>query len=205
MAENMCRRFKSVWGEFSDQLDGGNYKFTDDTYSDNLFTDKNYGNDIDKVNAVSFWLFEQNLWDSSSSSINAKSNTDIVHYIVIWLIHMLRLKGDEKVKEFYNKCINDDDNYIKSIKDTNTNAYKSYMGLINSKLCLMNTGIKDISTFYDAFKSLCNMYNEFDGDSPDCTQCLDDANKFAKKYEILFNKNNNDTDTEDSLYSQILS
>ncbi|SCL86381.1 Plasmodium variant antigen protein Cir/Yir/Bir, putative [Plasmodium chabaudi adami] len=203
MAENMCTGFKTVWDDFSDQLDGGKYKFNDDEYSTNLFTNKS-DNDIDKVNAVSFWLFEQNLWDDSSFTINEKSNTDIVHYIVIWLIHMLRLKGDDKVMEFYNKCINDGDNYIKSIKYTNTNAYKSYMGLINSKLCLMNTGIKDISTFYDAFKSLCNMYNEFDGDDPSCTQCLDDANKFAEKYEILFN-NNNGTDTEGNLYSQILS
>lgn len=114
---------------------------------------------------------------------------------------MLRLKGDDNVTEFYNKCINPAQGYTNSIKDTNTNAYKSYMNLINTKLFLMNGGINDISKFYDAFKSLCNMYNEFDGDSPYCTQCLDDAKKFAKKYETLFN----DTDTEGSLYSQILS
>ncbi|SCL92899.1 Plasmodium variant antigen protein Cir/Yir/Bir, putative, partial [Plasmodium chabaudi adami] len=158
-----CRNFNNVWNDIPDQLDKGNYNFKDDTYSDNLFTDKSYGNDIDKVNAVSFWLFEQNLWDDSSSSINDKSNIDIVHYIVIWLIHMLRLKSDgktDKVMEFYNKCINDDMSYINSIKNTNTIAYKSYMGLINSKLSLMNKGINDISKFYDAFKSLCNMYNE---------------------------------------------
>ncbi|SCM00990.1 CIR protein, partial [Plasmodium chabaudi adami] len=188
----------------------GNYKFNDDVYSDNLFTKKS-DNDIDKVNAVSFWLFEQNLWDCSSPSINAKSNTDIVYYIVIWLIYMLRLKGGDQigdVTKFYNKCINPAQGYIDSIKNTNTNAYNTYKNLIDHKLYLMNTGIKDISIFYDAFKLLCKMYNEFEGDNPDCTKNLNDAKKFAEKYEILFNNNNNndtDTDTEDSLYSQILS
>ncbi|SCL82962.1 Plasmodium variant antigen protein Cir/Yir/Bir, putative, partial [Plasmodium chabaudi adami] len=108
----------------------------------------------------------------------------------------------DNVMKFYDTCINDDQSYINSIKDTNTNAYNIYKDPINSKLKLMNEGIKDISTFYDALKLLCNMYNDFSEDDPNCTQCLDDAKKFAKKYETLFN--NNDTDIEDSLYSQIL-
>ncbi|SCL86011.1 CIR protein [Plasmodium chabaudi adami] len=201
MTENMCRRFKTVWGDFPDQLDKGDYKFNDDGYSD-LFTNIKCDNDIDKINVVSFWLFVQNFGDDSSFTINEKSNIDIVYYMVIWLIHMLRLKDGgqiDNVTEFYNKCINTGQSYINSANNART--YESYMGLINSKLCLMNEGIKDISKFYDAFKSLCNMYNGFNPDSPYCTQCLDDAKKFAKKYEILFN----DTDAEDSLYSQILS
>ncbi|VTZ66767.1 CIR protein [Plasmodium chabaudi chabaudi] len=203
MAELMCQRFNNVWTDFLDQLDEGKYKFTDDGYSDNLFTNKS-DDDLNKINAVSFWLFEQNLWDCSSSSINEKRNTDIVYYIVIWLIHMLRLKGDgqiDNVIKFYNTCIQPTREYINSIKDTNANAYNIYKKLIDNKLYLMNRDIKDISKFYDAFKSLCNMYNGFNPDDSDCTQCLDDTKKFAKKYEILFN----DTDTEDSLYSQILS
>ncbi|SCL90819.1 Plasmodium variant antigen protein Cir/Yir/Bir, putative, partial [Plasmodium chabaudi adami] len=184
----------------------GNYKFNDDEYFKNFFTNKSCDNDIDKVNAISFWLFKQNLWDSSSSSINAKSNTDIVYYIVIWLIYMLRLKdGDQtsNVIKFYNTCIQPSPEYINSIKDTN--AYNIYKKLIDNKLYLMNKDIKDISKIYDALKSLCNMYNEFDGDDSGCTENLDYAKKFAEKYEILLNNNNNDTDTEDSLYSQILS
>ncbi|SCL82616.1 Plasmodium variant antigen protein Cir/Yir/Bir, putative, partial [Plasmodium chabaudi adami] len=200
-----CRKFNNVWNDFSDQLNEGKYTFNDDGYSTNLFTNKS-DNDIDKVNAVSFWLFEQNLWDCSSSSINANSNTDIVHYIVIWLIYMLRLKDNgqiDNVMKFYNTCINPNQEYINSIKDTNTNAYNIYKDLINSKLYLMNEGIKDISKFYDALKSLCNMYNEFEGDNSDCTPNLDYAKKFAEKYEILLN--NNDTAIEGNLYSQILS
>ncbi|VTZ66333.1 CIR protein [Plasmodium chabaudi chabaudi] len=203
MTENMCRRFKTVWGDFPDQLDNGNYNFKDDTYFKDFFTNKSCDNDIDKVNAISFWLFIQNFGDGSSLTKDVNSNTNIFHYIMIWLIYTLKLKSDGNVMEFYNTCINGDDNYIKSIKDTN--GYNIYKDPIKSKLLSMNTGIEDISKFYDALKSLCKMYNEFDRDKPDCTQCLDDANKFAEEYEILFNNNNNGTDTEGSLYSQILS
>ncbi|SCL87559.1 Plasmodium variant antigen protein Cir/Yir/Bir, putative, partial [Plasmodium chabaudi adami] len=199
-----CQRFNNVWNDFPDQLYNGNYKFTDGGYSD-LFTNINCDNDIDKVSAVSFWLFKQNFGDGLSFTKNAKSNTDIVYYIVIWLIYMLRLKRDgqiDKVMKFYSKYINIGEDQINFTNDVRT--YKSYMGLIDNKLYLMNTGIEDISKFYDALKLLCKMYNEFDRDDSDCTQCLDDAKKFAENYEILLN-NNNDTDTEGSLYSQILS
>ncbi|SCL86227.1 CIR protein [Plasmodium chabaudi adami] len=204
MTENMCRRFKTVWDDFPKSVgkDGNNQSIING-YCETLFNKKSCDNDIDIVNAVSFWLFEQNFGDGSSLTKNVNSNTNIFHYIMIWLIYTLKLKSDGNVTKFYNKCINGDDNYIKSIKDTNTNAYNIYKDPINSKLLSMNKGINDISKFYDAFKSLCNMYNDFSEDDPDCRQCLDDAKKFAEKYEILFNNNNNDT--EDSLYSQILS
>ncbi|SCL87760.1 Plasmodium variant antigen protein Cir/Yir/Bir, putative, partial [Plasmodium chabaudi adami] len=202
MAELMCRRFKSVLPDFSESVgeDGSSQSNIDD-YCETLFNNKKCDNDIDKVNAISFWLFVQNFGDGSSLTKNVNTNTNIFHYFMIWLIHTLKLKSDDKVMEFYNTCINPDQDYISSIKDTN--AYDIYKDPINSKLYLMNEGINDISKFYDAFKSLCNMYNGFDPDDSDCTQNLNDAKKFAEKYEMLLN--NNDTDTEDSLYSQILS
>ncbi|SCL92430.1 Plasmodium variant antigen protein Cir/Yir/Bir, putative, partial [Plasmodium chabaudi adami] len=197
-----CRKFDNVWNDFPESVgEDGNYKFTDDGYSENLFTKKICDNDIDKVNAVSFWLFVKSFGDDSSFTKNVDGNTNIFHYIMIWLIYTLKLKSDDKVMEFYNKCINVGEDYISSIKDTN--AYDIYKKLIDNKLFLMNRDIKDISIFYDALKSLCKMYNEFGDDDSSCTENLDYAKKFAKKYEILLN--NNDTDTEDSLYSQILS
>ncbi|SCL98993.1 Plasmodium variant antigen protein Cir/Yir/Bir, putative, partial [Plasmodium chabaudi adami] len=201
-----CRRFKTVWTDFPKSVvEDGNSQSNINDYCEALFNNKNCDNDIDKVNAVSFWLFVQNFGDGLSLTKNVNSNTNIFHYIMIWLIYTLKLKSGDKtdnVMKFYDTCINDDQSYINSIKDTNTNAYNIYKDPINSKLKLMNEGIKDISTFYDALKLLCNMYNDFSEDDPNCTQCLDDAKKFAKKYETLFN--NNDTDIEDSLYSQIL-
>ncbi|SCL87196.1 Plasmodium variant antigen protein Cir/Yir/Bir, putative, partial [Plasmodium chabaudi chabaudi] len=200
MAELMCRSFYNVWSDFPESVgEDENSQLKIKDYWETLFKNKKCDNYIDKVNSICFWLLVQNFGDGSSFTKNVNSNTDIVYYIVIWLIHMLRLKGDDNVMNFYNNFINPDQSYINSINDYNT-----YKNLIDSKLLLMNTGIEDISKFYDALKSLCKMYNGFDDDDSDCTQCLDDAKKFAKKYEILFNKNNNN-DTEDSLYSQILS
>ncbi|SCL85411.1 Plasmodium variant antigen protein Cir/Yir/Bir, putative, partial [Plasmodium chabaudi adami] len=174
MTENMCQKFNNVWSDFSDSVDEyGNYTFNDDGYSTNLFTNKKCDNDIDKVNAVSFWLFVQNFGDNFSLTKNVDSNTNIFHYIMIWLIYTLKLKSDDKVMEFYNTCINPDQDYISSIKDTN--SYDIYKDPISSKLYLMNRDIKDISKFYDALKSLCNMYNEFEGDNSDCTPNLDYA------------------------------
>ncbi|SCL86808.1 CIR protein, partial [Plasmodium chabaudi adami] len=205
MAEFMCKRFENVWDDFPESVDeDGNCQSNMSDYWETLFTKKCCDNDIDKVNAVSFWLLVQNFGDGSTFTKNVNSNTNIFHYIMIWLIYTLKLKSDEKidnVMKFYNTCINPTSEYINYIKDTN--AYNTYKDLINSKLYFMNTGIKDISIFYDALKSLCKMYNEFAEDDSDCTKNLGDAKKFVEKYEILLN--NNDTDTEDSLYSQILS
>ncbi|SCL86229.1 CIR protein, partial [Plasmodium chabaudi chabaudi] len=205
MAENMCQRFKTVWDDFPEGVgEDGNSQVKIKEYWDILFKNTNYDNYIDKVNAVSFWLFVQNFGDNFSFTKNVDSNTNIFHYIMIWLIYTLKLKSDDKtdkVVKFYNTCINHDQSYISAIK--NTKDYNIYKGPINSKLYLMNKGIKDISIFYDALKSLCKMYNEFGDDDSGCTENWDYAKKFVEKYQILLN--NNDTDTEDSLYSQILS
>ncbi|SCL88749.1 Plasmodium variant antigen protein Cir/Yir/Bir, putative, partial [Plasmodium chabaudi adami] len=163
MAEFMCQRFKTVWDDFPEGVgEDGNSQLKINDYWETLFTKKCCGNDIDKVNAVSFWLFVQNFGDNFSFTKNVDSNTNIFHYIMIWLIYTLKLKSDDKtdnVMKFYDTCINDDQSYINSIK--NTNDYNIYKNLIDNNLYFKNTGIKDISIFYDAFKSLCNMYNGF--------------------------------------------
>ncbi|SCL91342.1 Plasmodium variant antigen protein Cir/Yir/Bir, putative, partial [Plasmodium chabaudi adami] len=201
-----CKRFENVWDDFPESVDeDGISQLNISDYWETLFNNESGDNYIDQVNSICFWLLVQNFGDGSSFTKDVNSNTNIFHYIMIWLIYTLKLKSDEKidnVMKFYNTCINYDMNYINSIK--NTKDYNIYKNLIDSKLYFMNTGIKDISKFYDAFKSLCNMYNEFAEDDSDCTKNLGDAKKFVEKYEILLNNNNNN-DTEDSLYSQILS
>ncbi|SCL87938.1 CIR protein, partial [Plasmodium chabaudi adami] len=205
MAEFMCRKFDNVWNDFPDGVgEDGNCQSSINDYWETLFNNKKCDNYIDIVNSICFWLLVQNFGDGSSFTKDVNSNTNIFHYIMIWLIYMLRLKDNgqiDNVMNFYNTCINPNQEYINSTK--NSHVYSSYMNHINTKLFLMNRDIKDISKFYDAFKSLCNMYNEFNDDDSDCTKNLNDAKKFVEKYEILLN--NNDTDIEGSLYSQILS
>ncbi|ETB57377.1 hypothetical protein YYC_04790 [Plasmodium yoelii 17X] len=60
--------------------------------------------------------------------------------------------------------------------------------------------IKSISKFYDAFKSLCNMYTKFNDSTSDCTKCLNDAKEFAKKYKEL---NDDSSITNDSSYNKL--
>ncbi|SCL88906.1 Plasmodium variant antigen protein Cir/Yir/Bir, putative, partial [Plasmodium chabaudi chabaudi] len=86
--------------------------------------------------------------------------------------------------------------HVASTRDSN------YKEIINKKINLMNANKNIISKFYNVFKSLCNMYNDFNEDDPDCTQCLDDAQKFVDEYQKFLNNNN--VDIDDSSYKQIL-
>ncbi|ETB58525.1 hypothetical protein YYC_03894 [Plasmodium yoelii 17X] len=82
--------------------------------------------------------------------------------------------------------------------------YNSYKDLLDDKK-IVNFDINNMSKFYDAFKSLCTMYYEFNGDNKKCKKYLDDDsddNEFFKKYKEL-NKDSNIS--ENSLYKQILS
>ncbi|SCL93795.1 Plasmodium variant antigen protein Cir/Yir/Bir, putative, partial [Plasmodium chabaudi adami] len=200
-----CQRFNNVWNDFPESVgEDENSQLKINDYWDTLFKNKSCDNDIDKVNAVSFWLFVQNFGNGCSFTKNVDSNTNIFHYIMIWLIYTLKLKNDgqtNNVMEFYNTCINHTSEYINYIKDTN--AYNTYKNLIDNKLYFKNTGIKDISIFYDALNILYYLYHEISDKHSDCTKNLDYAKKFAEKYEVLLN--NNDTGIDDSLYSQILS
>ncbi|WBY56185.1 PIR protein [Plasmodium yoelii yoelii] len=64
---------------------------------------------------------------------------------------------------------------------------KIYMEVINEKIESMNIDIKDISNFYDAFKSLCNMYSEIDVENYQCNKCLENAGEFFEKCEKVKN------------------
>ncbi|ETB56470.1 hypothetical protein YYC_05543 [Plasmodium yoelii 17X] len=51
----------------------------------------------------------------------------------------------------------------------------------------MDIDIKDISNFYDAFKSLCNMYSEIGAYDDQCNKCLENAGELFENYEKLKN------------------
>lgn len=133
----------------------------------------------------------------------AKSN--IVEYIIIWLGYVLNLKNDKSINnlnEFYNKYIDKYNEYSKTVDDYSDNNNNSYKDLINQKKHLMNFGTKDMSKFYDAFKSLFNMYTECNTTDPYCTKYSKYANQFVEKYK---NHNENSNNTEGNSYGKILS
>ncbi|VTZ71870.1 PIR protein [Plasmodium yoelii] len=202
MAEFMCERLNNVWIDFPDTLTNGNYKFNGDELF-NSYCNNNCKTELDKVNGICLWLFEKSFGNNSSFVNNAQSNINIVEYIIIWLSYMLSLKSHEEItniNDFYDKYIKNGEKYIKEINDVND--YKSYKDLIDKKQYLMNINKNVISKFYNALKSLCNMYNEFNDDDPDCKTYSEKAKEFIEKYKELNEDNNN---TKDSPYNQILS
>ncbi|EAA16390.1 putative yir1 protein, partial [Plasmodium yoelii yoelii] len=162
--------------------------------------------DIDKINGACLWLFEQLI-------LKNKKGINMAEYIIIWLSYMLNLKNDKKIKnfnDFYTNYIEKNGYYIKCDNRGNDcsdelkeiTKYTNYKEIIDTKKELLNINFEYLSKFYDAFKSLCNMYTELAAGESKCKKCLENANEFVKTYDEL-NKNSNIT--KDNPYYQVLS
>ncbi|VTZ71880.1 PIR protein [Plasmodium yoelii] len=202
MNKEVCNMFFAVRGWFPDELDNGNYQFNDNNQYKQHFNKETY-TDNDKINGLCLWLFQAIFGNSVSFKKYANSNINVVVYILVWLSYKLNQKTDNgitKLMDFYTGHMQNVNEYQKPIDDTG--AYNSYYDLMNKKKYLMEMNIKYISKFYDAFKSLCEMYTEFDEDNPKCEKYLEGDNEFVKKYDQL--KKDSDIN-EDDAYSQIFS
>ncbi|VTZ78684.1 PIR protein [Plasmodium yoelii] len=162
--------------------------------------------ELDKINAACLWLFEQLI-------LKNKNDINMAEYIIIWLSYMLNLKNDQKINnlnDFYTNYIENNtyytncDNGGKNCSDKlqKTTGYTNYKEIIDKKKELLSINLGDMSKFYDAFKSLCNMYTELRAGESNCEKCLENAKEFVKTYDE-FNKNSNIT--KDSPYYQVLS
>ncbi|CDU16864.1 PIR protein [Plasmodium yoelii] len=111
----------------------------------------------------------------------------IVEYASLWLSHKLNQKthnGTTKLYDFYTNHIETNNCYKGNISTDSGEHINT--GVIEEKIRSMNMDIKDISNFYDAFKSLCNMYSERDVIT-ECKTCLENAGEFFEKCEIVKN------------------
>ncbi|ETB57376.1 hypothetical protein YYC_04792, partial [Plasmodium yoelii 17X] len=162
--------------------------------------------DLDKINGACLWLFEQLF-------VRNKKNINMAEYIIIWLSYMLNLKKESeitKLNDFYSKYIENNthytncDNDVKDCSDTlkKITGYTNYKEIIDNKINVITIDINDMSKFYDAFKSLCNMYTELVAGESKCEKCLENANEFVKIYDEL---NKNPNITKDCPYYQVLS
>ncbi|SCL83841.1 BIR protein, partial [Plasmodium berghei] len=178
------------------------YYFKDDQHLKKYCDNENCGSDLEKVNAGCLYLLYTFFGSSDMFKSVAKSNIDIVEYIMIWLVYMLNLKKQENktnLQYFYDTYINND-KYKKPI--TGVMEYNSYKDLIDQKTYFMTIDINDIFKFYDAFILLCEMYTGFDTKPSNCTKCSDKASQFVKKYKEL---KENSNITENSPYYKLLS
>ncbi|EAA18776.1 putative yir1 protein [Plasmodium yoelii yoelii] len=172
----------------------------------------NCDTNLDKIKAGFLWLFEKNcskyeITDEDgqggtheNTCYNEKNINAIFLYIISWLSYKLNQSSEHnftKIKDFYNAYVNDNTEY----NDLITNAQKctNLKEIIDQKSDLLDINIKDMSDFYDAFKSLCNMYNSVATSKHDTL--LDNAINFFNEYTEI----NDYYNIENSPYSQILS
>ncbi|VTZ73142.1 PIR protein [Plasmodium yoelii] len=114
----------------------------------------------------------------------------LVEYAILWLSYKLNQKkenGTTRLNDFHTGHIKQNGCYNKQIAAGSGSGKKIHMGVIDTKIESMNIDIKDISNFYDAFKSLCNMYSEIGAEDYQCNKCLENAGELFEKYEKLKN------------------
>ncbi|ETB58548.1 hypothetical protein YYC_03877, partial [Plasmodium yoelii 17X] len=90
------------------------------------------------------WIDDENL-DSDK----------LVEYAILWLSYRLNQKkesGTTKIYNFYTNNVETNNKYEENISTNN----KIKKDVICKKIKSIDIDIKDISNFYDAFKSLCN-------------------------------------------------
>ncbi|ETB58540.1 hypothetical protein YYC_03869 [Plasmodium yoelii 17X] len=117
--------------------------------------------------------------DETTFQNDAKGNIYIVQYILIWLRYILNLtKTDENdsIDSFYKKYIVGNDKYNNNMK--HISGYKSYKDLIDRNNYILNMDMSIISKLYDAFNTLCGIYNDLDTSNSNCTQHSEKARQF---------------------------
>ncbi|CDS44036.1 PIR protein [Plasmodium yoelii] len=191
MSYKVCKSINEIDTYFIDDLNNSGKGISMDILSMYCPDDKCSS---DEQRIISGFIFLLNMFDEE----NLK-NDKLVEYAILWLSYKLNQKtqnGSTKLKEFYTKHIKTNSKYKDNIPtDNNIN-----MGVIDTKIESMNMNIKDISNYYDPFKSLCNVYSELDPEKKQCKTCLENAGEFFEKYEK--HKNSLDITKGDS-YSQL--
>ncbi|ETB61180.1 hypothetical protein YYC_02106 [Plasmodium yoelii 17X] len=156
-----------------------------------LFSYDNCSNDDPKLTSEFIALLS--LFNGIVSSENLDSDENLysdklVEYAILWLSYRLNQKaqnGTTTLNEFYTKDIERNSCYKENIGVKSGD--KITKDVIKKQISSMNIDIKDISNFYDALKSLCNMYSELDENNNQCKTCLESAGEFFEKCEKIKN------------------
>ncbi|CDS44435.1 uncharacterized protein PY17X_0220701 [Plasmodium yoelii] len=161
---------------------------TFETFFNLYCPDDNCDTDDNKVSSTFISLIK------SFENIDDKEKFEsdkLAEYAILWLSYKLNQKtqnGTTTLNNFYTEHIKKNKHYNKEINADRDSGNKISKGVIETKISSMNIDIKDISNFYDAFKSLCNMYSEINAENnTECKPCLENARELFEKYEKLKN------------------
>ncbi|EUD71217.1 hypothetical protein YYG_03272 [Plasmodium vinckei petteri] len=149
-------------------------------------------NNDQKVSSVFIGLLNFLIGNNEENIESSK----LAEYAILWLshkIHQYKKTETTKLKDFFTKHIETNTHYNEKI--TNCNDNTTNKEFIDKKKYLMNMDIKDISNFYEAFEILCKMYNTCNETTKICTDFLEKAEEFAKKYKELNKDSNNKSDS----------
>ncbi|CDS44125.1 YIR protein, partial [Plasmodium yoelii] len=203
MDADICKKFQDLRNSLSDNLNAsGSYEFTNEDDFKDYCTGNKCNDDTGKISAGCLYLLDAFFKDNSVFNSVAKSNINIVEYIIIWLSYMLiftPIYENTSIEPFYKKYINNDNKYNQEINDVT--AYTSYKDLIYKKENLMSISIIDMYIFYDAFILLCDMYIKLEKNS-NCDNYLEKAKNFVEIYDVL---NEDYYSGKGSPYNQLLS
>ncbi|EAA22876.1 putative yir4 protein, partial [Plasmodium yoelii yoelii] len=197
-----CEKFQEVRNSLSDELSSGSYKFNDVEFLNKYCDSNTCQSDLDKISAGCLYLLDQFYKNGGILPPPAKNNINIVDYILIWLNYMLNLgksKEKDNIQDFYRDYIYNYDKYKMEINELSD--YDNYKKLLDKKNDVLNMDSKIVPKLYKAFKSLCEMYTEFDENKEDCTNYSEKAKEFVKQYEKLYEDYNK---TKDSSYKKVL-
>ncbi|ETB57305.1 hypothetical protein YYC_04813 [Plasmodium yoelii 17X] len=150
-----------------------------------FFSDSNCISDEEEI--ISGFIVLLNMIGSIEEDIDSDK---LVEYPVLWLSYKLNQKKENRttrLDDFHTGNIKGNDCYNSHIAADSGSGKKIYMDIIDSKIRSMDIDIKDMSKFYDAFKSLCNMYSEIGAKNYQCNKCLENAGEFFEKCEKVKN------------------
>ncbi|CDS44523.1 PIR protein [Plasmodium yoelii] len=188
MDTDVCQTLLPLRNSISYSDKGITYQFTEDS---DYCTGVSCDNDTDKVNARCLYIFKTFFKDESTFQKDAKGNIYIVQYILIWLRYILNLTKTEEngsIDSFYTKYIENGESYKKKINDVTT--YKNYKDLIDRNNYILTMDMSIISKLYDAFNTLCGIYNDLDTKNSNCMQHYEKARQFVETYkEIIIDHN----------------
>ncbi|CDS44411.1 PIR protein [Plasmodium yoelii] len=186
MSKELCESINTIDKYFDDDLNNPEEHDFRNTLNI-FFTDSNCSSGEEKISSGFIALLT--LLNSIENNDHLKGD-QLVEYAILWLSYKLNQKkenGTTKLSDFLTENIKKNSCYDKHIATNTNNGDKIYMDVIDDKINSMDIDIKDISNFYDAFKSLCNMYSELDPEKTQCKKCFENAGEFFEKCEKVKN------------------